>query len=141
MADAGQIMERELSLCRRDLQPTGNQRVPIRGCPAIHFLEPIAVHVTCRKLPSRALQQRFRNWVCTAIILLHPCLNPERPETTRDSPERPRRRPGTARKPFRELLNKKEAAGLKPGGFDYGRAGITRPELLQSSLFSLYPRW
>ena len=137
MADAGQIMERELSLCRRDLQPTGNQRVPIRWCPAIHFLEPIAVHVTCRKPPSRALQQRFRNWVCTAIILLHPCLNPERPETTRDSPERPRRRPGTARKPFRELLNKKEAAGLKPGGFDYSRKRlllIGDSQLVESNL-------
>ena len=111
MADAGQIMERELSLCRRDLQPTGNQRVPIRWCPAIHFLEPIAVHVTCRKPPSRALQQRFRNWVCTAIILLHPCLNPERPETTRDSPERPRVNLSARRNCSREAMWQRESCG------------------------------
>ena len=82
----GQIMEQELSPCRRDFQPAGNQLVPIRRCPAIHFLKPIAVHVTCRKQPSRALQQRFRNWVCTAIILLQLYRNMEQPQVNPKQP-------------------------------------------------------
>ena len=70
----------------RDFQPAGNQLVPIRRCPAIHFLKPIAVHVTCRKQPSRALQQRFRNWVCTAIILLQLYRNMEQPQVNPKQP-------------------------------------------------------
>lgn len=136
MADAGQIMERELSLCRRDLQPTGNQRVPIRWCPAIHFLEPIAVHVTCRKPPSRALQQRFRNWVCTAIILLQlyrnmeqPQVNPKQPGTVLnghgDGPEQHESH-------FGNFWTKK-----KPPGTNLAASIMVVPELLGQSYCNL----